>query len=380
MCGSRKNLPWGLLAGLGILALIWLGKVAAQPPGKGPLPEAPVEKRPPADLIKKVLTELGEEIKDASPSLLTPSSETSFIDLASALGLAGVRNPQMLLARERVIEATAQRQLAAAQFLPSLNLGTSLNNHNGNLMTGSGTMLQVNRTSYYLGAGSMAVGAGTVSIPGVYWNANVSATLFKALEARQVVRRSQLQQRAVENAMLLRIGVAYLGLVRAEEHRAIGWKNLADAKEVDRLTRAFAIAGQGRESDAERAVTERFKQEAFLREAEGKVSIASARLAELLDLPPLPRLHPFEDRAVPSPAVPDPIPLPELLAIALVNRPELQEQQAAIRQALLALEGAKLLPFSPTIIVGLSYGAEGGGSNLVSEPAGSSPTALAHPA
>ena len=86
-------------------------------------------------------------------------------------------------------------------------------------------------------------------------------------------------------------------------------------------------------------------REAFLSETQGDAVLASARLAELLDLPPTPRLHPDEDKAVPSPAVPDPLPLPELLAIALLNRPELHEQQAAIRQALLSLNEARALPF-----------------------------------
>src|SRR5580765_3886661 len=66
-----------------------------------------------------------EEIKfPAVPTILDKESRP--IDLASSLQLAGVQNPEILLARERVLEATAQRQLAAAQFLPSINFGTSL--------------------------------------------------------------------------------------------------------------------------------------------------------------------------------------------------------------------------------------------------------------
>src|SRR5262249_1514319 len=44
---------------------------------------------------------------------------------------------------------------------------------------------------------------------------------------------------------------------------------------------------------------------------------------------------------------------------------ELAEKQAAIRQALLALSGARLLPFSPNLIVGFSAGTFGGGSGLI---------------
>ena len=304
------------------------------------------------------------------PSRLA-KSEATVIDLASALNLAGVRNPQILLARERVVEAMALRQLAAARFLPSLHLGTSFDNHDGNLQQSTGNILSVNRSSVYLGAGANAVGAGTVTIPGVEWTLNISDTMFKALESRQVVRRQQFAQRAMENDMLLRVALEYLQMVRAEGRRALALQNLADANDVVRLLKAYVKAGQGRQPDEDRAVTDFIHRQGFLQQMEGDVLTASARLAALLDLPPEPRLHPIEDRAVPISAVPDPVPLPELLTIAVLNRPELQEQQAAIRQALLHLQGAKLLPFSPTVLVGYSYGAEAGGSNLAAAAGGS---------
>ena len=71
---------------------------------------------------------------------------------------------------------------------------------------------------------------------------------------------------------------------------------------------------------------------------------------------------------MPLPVVPDPIPLPELLAVAMVQRPELGAQQAAIRQSLLALRAAKVLPFSPNVLFGYSAGTFGGGSNTASLP------------
>ena len=76
---------------------------------------------------------------------------------------------------------------------------------------------------------------------------------------------------------------------------------------------------------------------------------ASARLAELLNLDPSIRLHPTDAWAVPQELVPSPMPVAELIAIALLQRPELAERRAVIRQSLLALEGAKVLPFSPTV-------------------------------
>jgi hypothetical protein len=59
-----------------------------------------------------------------------------------------------------------------------------------------------------------------------------------------------------------------------------------------------------------------------------------------------------------------------LIAIALTQRPELGKRQAAIREAMLVLRGAKLLPFSPNMIVGYSAGSFGGGSNIVAAAGG----------
>ena len=62
------------------------------------------------------------------------------IDLAAALQLAGVQNPEILLARERVEEAVALRQFAAAQILPTINAGTNFDSHNGPLQRSTGEM------------------------------------------------------------------------------------------------------------------------------------------------------------------------------------------------------------------------------------------------
>src|SRR5262249_15112176 len=133
---------------------------AAQPPAKGDKKGPQVAPPPTTGLL-------------ASPA------ET--IDLASALRLAGVQNPQILLARERVEQAAALRQLAAAQFLPSLNAGTGLDAHTGPLLRSNGQIIDENRGSLYLGLGAFAVGAGTVTIPGIAWVGNVSDTIYANL-------------------------------------------------------------------------------------------------------------------------------------------------------------------------------------------------------
>jgi outer membrane protein TolC len=222
----------------------------------------------------------------------------------------------------------------------------------------------VHRQDLYLGAGAGAVGSGTVNIPGVVWDLNVSDTIYSYLRARQLVVRRQFSQQAAANQVLLQVAQAYEELLRAEGLRAVAVGIRDDAQEVARLTAAYAQTGQGRKADADRAATELARRQYDILEAEGNVLGASAKLNQLLDIDPAAQLHAAESSIVPLAIAPGTIPLAELIAMAMLGRPELQERRAAVRQALLALDGARVLPFSPTVVVGLSGGTFGGGSNL----------------
>jgi outer membrane protein TolC len=298
-----------------------------------------------------------------SPSILAPNVQP--IDLNTALRLAGVQNPDLMIALQRVVEASAFQQLAAAQFLPSINLGMNYDAHTGPLQQSNGNILSVNRTALYVGAGSNAIAAGTVNIPGIVLTGNIATAVYAYLTSRQVVRQREFASLAVRNQVFLRTALAYCELLRAEGGRAVAMQVRDEARKVAQLTAAYATTGQGRKADANRAATELAKREVDFQAAEGYVLVASARLCEVLNLDPSIRLHPTDAWIVPMPIIPDPMPVAELIALALLRRPELGERRAAIREAMLTLEGTKVLPFSPTILIGFSAGGFGGGSNLV---------------
>ena len=303
-----------------------------------------------------------------APSILP--ADWNPIDLASALRLAGVENPEILIARQRVVEASALQMFAAAQVLPNINVGFNFDHHTGVLQQASGNILQVNRDALNVGLGADAIGAGTVNIPGVFYNVNVSQAIFGWLVTRQVVRRREFESRAVRNEVLLRVATGYVELLRAEGLRAIAIKNREEAREVARLTASNARIGQGKQSDADRAATELGRRNELVLAAEGQVLTAAARLAQLLNLDPSLPLHATDGWVVPAPIVPNPVPLGELLYIASQQRPELAAHRVAIREAALALHGARMLPFSPTLLAGFSTDEFGGGSNLVAQPGG----------
>jgi outer membrane protein TolC len=292
------------------------------------------------------------------------------IDLGTALKMAGVENPELLLARERIAQAVAERQLAVAQLLPDLNLGTNYDSHNGALQQAKGNILEVNRSAMYFGLGSNAVAAGTVNIPGLYYNMNVGSAWYGFLISRQRVRTSEFNSEATRNDVLLRTCLAYVDLLGADGRRAIAGKNREQAAEVARLTAEFANAQQGRPADAKRAAVELERRDIELTQAEGDTLSASAKLCQLLNLDPSKRLKPIDGWVVPAPIVPDPIPLSELIAIAVLQRPELAARRSEVRTALYELSLAKVLPFAPNVILGYSAGGFGGGSNLISQPGG----------
>jgi outer membrane protein TolC len=296
--------------------------------------------------------------------------DESAIDLGTALKIAGVENPELLLARSRVAEAVALRQLAVAQLLPDLNLGTNFDAHNGPLQQSKGNILDVNRSAMYFGLGANAIGGGTVNIPGLFYNVNVGAGVYGFLISRQRVRTSDYTSEATRNDVLLRTCLAYLDLLNSDGRRSIAARNREQAAEVARLTAEYANAKQGRKADADRAAVELRRREIEMTQAEGDTLTASARLCQILNLDPSIRLKPIDGWVVPAPIVPDPIPLPELIAIAMLQRPELAARRSEVRTALYELSLAKVLPFSPNVILGYSAGGFGGGSNLIAQPSG----------
>ena len=359
----RHYCGWaGLASGacvLGMASLSIAARPSSQPAARSGMAAAPVRTvsqmpQPPAAAPEPSLSGQG------ASSL----NQSTTIDLASALQLAGVQNPEILLARERITEMAAIRQFAAAQILPNINGGMNFDSHSGALQQSNGHILNVARSALFVGAGANAIAAGSVSIPGVMWNQNLSQGMFTYLVARQSVRRAQFQSQAVRNETLKKVALAYVELLRNAGRRAIAIKIRDDASEIARLTAAFARTGEGRQADADRAATELAKREMDVTVADGELALASAQLARLLNLDPSLRLQPAETWVVPNPIVPEPITLQELIGIAALRRPELAAQRQAIAIAMLNLQGARILPFSPTTLVGYSAGLLGGGSNL----------------
>ena len=258
----------------------------------------------------------------------------------------------------------ALRQLAAAQFLPTLNGGGNYDAHTGNVQQADGNILNVNRNAPYVGAGANAVAGGTVNIPGVVYNVNVSQTIFNCLSSRQQVVRRRFSEIATQNEMLRRVAMAYLDLLRTEGLRGPDGPGPGRSRR-DRTPDRRLRQGEGGPAGGRRPGPDR-----------------AAKTATSTGSMPMRRC------AWPGPGWPSgstcPRPCicvrsrkswcrcrwfpitsrcPSCWPSPCCRRPE-SARRAAIRQALLELDGAKALPFSPNLISGFSSGTFGGGSNL----------------
>ena len=123
-------------------------------------------------------------------------------------------------------------------------------------------------------------------------------------------------------------------------------------------------AGQGTPPDANRAEARAELIRRQLRQAEGVVAAASARLCRLLNLDPSVRLRSPGGPVDPFRLLPEDADVESLLAVAIQSRPELPAWTAAIQEARTRVRQEQIRPLVPTLSVGYSAGLFGGGGTL----------------
>ncbi len=154
-------------------------------------------------------------------------------------------------------------------------------------------------------------------------------------------------------------------MLRAEEEAEIAREAVANTKRLEELTGSYARAGQGLESDFDRAKTELSLRETDLLRAQETVQVASSRLAVQLRLDPTEPVLVQEPTALPIGLFEPDHPLADLIAEGLTQRPELAECRWLVSEAAERLKREKYAPLLPSLLLGASYGGmEGGvGSN-----------------
>jgi hypothetical protein len=192
------------------------------------------------------------------PNVIPPPSGTYPIDLATALRLADVANPTIGAARAMILEALALQLTARSLLLPSLNSGVTYRGHNGILQRVSGKMIDESLQQLFVGAGVGPFGSsGTATLPGVNIFCQLTDAWFEPLAARQRVAGARFGAQATSYDILLDVAVLHLALLGNQSILELQRRSEADFYEVYRLTKNYADAGEGREADAHRALSQR---------------------------------------------------------------------------------------------------------------------------
>ena len=307
-------------------------------------------------------TAAGEQVP--APEVTPPPAGDYPIDLPTSLRLADAVNPTINRARSVVLEALAAQLTARTLLVPSLNAGASYHGHNGPLERSSGKILETSLQSLFLGAGGYVDIAGTPRIPGISILTPITDAIYQPLAMRQRVIASRYNVKATENDILLDVALLHLELMRhytlLETHRL----SEIQAYQIVQAIEQYAITGQGRQSDYDRARAEWRYRRADVIDAEQNIGIAAARLAQRLNLDPSVRLHPAGGPLEPLHVISLETPPQELIDIALRQRPDLIARTADIAQAEVYVKEEIGRPLLPTLWLGYSGGAFGGGSNL----------------
>lgn len=310
---------------------------------------------------------IAEKENDDSSDLIggwqSPEPQRYTVDLTTALHLATTVNPRIGHAHESVREALALELGARAMLLPTLTAGANYHLHTGNLQTSFGQIRSLDEQSIYFGGGARTLAAETVAIPAVRVFAQLGEAVYAPLAACQIVAERNSMAHAVSNLTLLDVATNYLMLTRAETRVEALQLSLEQFRETVRLTKSFAVAGQGRYADYHRARSHGLLMLMELQRAEEEAAVASADLAQLLRLDQSVQLEtpsaPLELVAL-TPINAD---LSYLVETAQARRPEVKARGAAIGAAEARVKQELVRPWLPTLSVGFSGGGFGGGSN-----------------
>jgi outer membrane protein TolC len=298
---------------------------------------------------------------DEGPASTAAAPRVVPIDFSSALAIAAGENPEVTYSRQRINEAFAQMRAAEVLWVPSLRAGMNYNKHEGAIQDVAGNIIQTSRGSVYSGLGAAAVGASSPAIPGLVMNFHTKDALYQPRITERLLAASRQASRATTNDILLDTALAYNDLLEAHQVRAVADQTLENSRQLAKVTADYAQTGQGLPSDADRAQAELATREVEAQRSSEAVQVASVRLARLLSEDPLIALAPQEDEIAPIDLAPQQCSPQELVATGLSNRPELAESRFLVDAAVQRLRREQNAPLIPSVLLGMSYGGNGGG-------------------
>jgi outer membrane protein TolC len=288
---------------------------------------------------------LGMGVAGAQPS----NAAGNTIDLPTVLRLAGARNLDVQIARERLNEAQAGSETALEQFVPSLTPGIAYHRRDGMAQAvPAGTISETHLQSYAPGAtvaAQMALGD----------------AIYQSLAARQLVKASGQAFEAQRQDSALNAAQDYFDLAKAKALADVLKEAAGISSDYQQELHEAVGAGIAFKGDELRVQTQTERDQIALRQAVEKQRVAAVNLAQVLHLDSTVDLVPLDADLVPLLLFPTNAALDSLVQQALNSRPELKAGQALVMASRDAKNGAVYGPLVPSIGAQVFAGGLGGG-------------------
>ena len=278
------------------------------------------------------------------------ASDAYIIDLPTTLRLAGARNIDIQLAREKLAEARATQESAIEKFFPSAAPGITYRRHDNLIQNTEGVIEDVHKQSYAPGGTIIA-------------QTDLGDAIFKSLAAHQLVKAAGHAFDAQRQDSIVSAAQAYFDLVATHSAAGVAREALCISSDYQtQIDKAVSI-GLAFKGDALRVKVQRQRDEIALQQAEEKVLLAAARLAQILHLDPVVELRPHESQLLPLSLISAMMPAGTLVEQAMAARPEAKENAALVVAARVAKNGAVYGPLIPSLGGQAFIGGLGGGKD-----------------
>ena len=218
-----------------------------------------------------------------------PTNDAPYpIDLPTALRLAGARNLDIQLARERLNEVQANRQSAVEQFFPWIAAGAAYHRRDGVAQAvPAGTISDAHYQSYNPGAALAA-------------QMDLGDAIYKSLAAKQLVKASDQALEAQRQDSTLSAAQGYFDLAKAGALVEVTREALKTSQDYQQQLHAAVSSGIAFKGDELRVQSQTEHYEITLRQALERQRVAAAELALVLHLDSTVELVPQDPELVPS--------------------------------------------------------------------------------
>jgi outer membrane protein TolC len=282
------------------------------------------------------------------------------IDLPAALHLAGARNLEIQIARERLREAQAEQTSAKERFFPSITPGVGYHRRDGVAQSvPSGIISDAHFQSYSPGVGLAA-------------QLDLGDAIYSNLAAKQVVKASDRALETQRQQAILVAANGYFDLAKARGLIEVAREALKTSQDYEQELHHAVDAGIAFKGDELRIQTQTKQFEMSLRQAIEQQRTLAVDLARILHLDSKVDLVPQDAGQLRLTLFEPQSALDPLVNQALRSRPELKESEALILAAEENKKGTVYGPIIPSFNAqvfggGLGGGPDGGPSHFGAE-------------